>query len=412
MQGTTCDVSNTFLQLAKAVKSGVRIIAQQGGTSSGKTYSGIQYLIAAYGLNRTKKDKLRVDIVRKTLSELTDSAYEDFINIVQDMDIYNIKNHTRSKDKLNYVIGNTHFRFRGLDKPQKKRGPRREVLYINEANGITLEDWVQISKRTSKKIFIDYNPSEEFWFHDLYINNPKKIEGVDYVLLKSTYKDNVSIDTGESFLDEELIRDIESMIEIDDYYYKVYVLGELADFRGKILPDLVKISKSDYDIARKSGEVFYGLDFGYEHHSVLVECCYYKEKVYVSPIYMERKKLDSDIIDFLDQNKIRKDLEIYCDHAYPASIKKIREAGYNARKANKDVRDGLRFLQGFGEMYVYDNTPRGIAWRQLARYKYRQTPDGEIVEEPVKKDDDVPDAVRYGLFTHLKKRIRMIGMGY
>lgn len=412
MRETICDVSKTFLELANAARSKVRIIAQQGGTSSGKTYSGMQWLISAYGLNRTKKAKLRVDIMRKTLAELTDSSYEDFMNIIQDMGIYNIKSHVRSKDRLSYQIGNTLFRFRGLDKPQKKRGPRREVLYINEANGLSLEDWIQISKRTSKKIFLDYNPSEEFWFHDLYINNPEKKEGINYILLKSTYKDNVSIDTGDSFLPEDQIQDIEDLIQVDDYYYKVYVLGELADFKGKIFTNLITIDREGYLNAKKLGEVFYGLDFGYEHYTVLTECVYYKENVYVCPVYMERKKKDEDLIKWMQENNINKSAPIYCDHAYPASIRRIQEKGFQARKANKDVKDGIRFCQGFKVIYVYDPTQRRVAWQQASRYKYRQTTDGNIIEEPVKMEDDFPDSMRYGLFTHLRKRIRRIGVSY
>lgn len=406
------DCSVTEEALISALETGVSVIAQQGGTSSGKTYGGVKVLIDSWGIFRQSKYKFVWDLTRKTLAEVKDSIYDDFMNVIDHYGIYDRAMHVKSSDRLQYQINNTLFRFRGLDNPQKKRGPRRDGLYVNEANGITLEDWIQISRRTRYLKIIDYNPSEEFWFHDLYLNNPHQIPDKDYILLKSTYKDNTSIYTGKSFLPEDQIKDIEDLIQVDDYYYKVYVLGILADFKGKIFTNITKIDQEGYQEAKRYGEVFYGLDFGYEHHTVLTECVYFKENVYVCPVYMERKKKDEDLIKWMQENKISKSAQIYCDHAYPASIKRIREKGFSARKANKDVKDGIRFCQGFKVIYIYDPTPRRTAWQQVSRYKYRQTTNGDIVEEPVKLDDDFPDSMRYGLFTHLKKRIKMIGVSY
>ena len=353
-----------------------------------------------------KGDRKVIEIVRKTKTELTDSVYDDFLNIMYESDLYDVKNHTRSRHSLSYNFGRVVFRFSGLDQPQKKRGPRRDVLFINEANGITLEDYIQTSIRTREKIVIDYNPSIEFWAHDLFINNPDAIEGEDYEYVHSTYLDNINHITGESFLPEDQRKRLEALSEVDDYYYKVYTLGVLARLKGQIFGKLKYVSADDYEQA-KYAETWYGLDFGYEHPTVLTEIKYFNEEIYLRSLWWKSHKYDDDLIKFMNETRISKSEEIYCDHL-PASIKKLREAGFNARKADKQsVSDRLRFCQSF-QVNIHPESKQ--LYKQMSRYKYKQTPDGHIIEEPVKMEDDGPDSVCYGIYTHLKRRINRIGV--
>lgn len=381
-------VSPVFHANANSIK---RITVNQGGTRSGKTWSILQVLVICWAIN-SKRRGLIIDIVRKTLAELQDTVYTDFIQILQDMGIYRRKAHNMTK--RTYRLNGNLFRFIGLDKAQKKRGSKRNVLYVNEANGLTLEDWVQLNMRTSEKVYIDYNPSEYFWVNEQILErDPEKFD-----LIKSTYLDNYD------FLPQSQIEEIEALILIDDFYYRVYVLGELAIMKGKIWNNITIITGEVYDELFHD-EIIYGLDFGYEHLMCLTEIKICNEQVFERCLYMEAHKVDDQLIEFMVNHGISFTADIYADPAAASSIRKLRDAGFNVHKAKKDVRDGIRFCQGLKRNVCNESPAEREYIKQNNRYKYKTTADGKVIEEPVKIDDDGPDAFRYGAFTHLRKTL-------
>lgn len=373
-------VSPVFIRNAQARK---RIVINQGGTRSGKTYSILQLLLL-YAFNN--KGKI-IDIVRKTRAEIRDTVLTDFIEILTNLGLYSSKMHNKTHDEF-YIRGNI-FRFIGLDKAQKKRGSKRHILYINECNGITLEDWVQLSVRAIERIYLDFNPSEYFWLNEHVLE-----KRTDYDFIKSTYLDNYD------FLPPEQIIEIENLINVDDYYYKVYVLGELAEFKGKIYKNYDFVDPDFYD-AIDYDERFYGLDFGYENATALVEIKYARERVYERELYYKTHSTDEDLVKWMLDNNVSMSDDIYADPASAASRFKLSEAGFNIRKAKKDVRDGIRFCQGLKTSICKSST--NLA-KEYSRYKWKQTSDGKVIEgEPVKIDDHAVDAKRYAEYTHLKR---------
>lgn len=372
-------VSPVFVANARALN---KIVINQGGTRSGKTYSILQNILI-YCFQHTGKI---VDIVRKTQSELYTTALLDWLEILNSAGVYENRFHNKTKNEF-FINGNT-VRFLGLDKAQKKRGAKRDLLYINEANGISLEDWVQLKARCQGKIYLDFNPSEYFWLNEHVLEKRK-----DFDFIHSTYLDNYD------FLTQDNITEIEDLINIDDYYYKVYVLGELAIMKGKIYEKYDFISPTDYE-RLDADDVFYGLDWGYDHPMTLMEIKYYNERVYEREIYFERKKTDEDLIKSMNEKNISYVSDIYADPAGAASIFKVQDAGYNVRRAKKDVKEGIRFCQQLKRTISQDSTNH---IKQMNRYKWKQTVDQVILGEPVKIEDDTPDAIRYGEFTHLRK---------
>lgn len=362
-------------------------IVNQGGTRSGKTYSILQ-VILIYVLTNSGKI---VDIVRKTHAELADTVVQDFLDIVEMLGLTGVIKRNKTKHVFR-VNGNT-IRFMGMDKAQKKRGSKRDILYINEANGLTLEDWIQLNIRASGQVFIDYNPSEYFWVNEQILEKENKEEN-RHILFKSTYKDNYD------YLSYNQIKKIEALIDIDDFWYQVYTLGNMAVMKGKIYKGQALVEPEDYD-ALDYDELYYGLDFGFVHKMCLIECKYSQEKHYERERYCESEKQIEDLIKWMDDNQISQTAPIYCDHAYPASIRKLKDAGYNARRANKNVMDGINFMQGL-KVFVCKSSRQLIAARNI--YKWRQKTDGSIIEgEPVKVGDDPVDAERYAQYSHWKK---------
>ena len=169
-----------------------KVVVNQGSSRSGKTYSILQLLILVKAFEQ--KDAI-FTIVRKTLPSLKASAMRDFFEILKSEGLYDERYH--NKTESTYTLNGNLIEFVSLDQPQKKRGAKRTYLFINEANELSLEDWVQLSIRTEKQIFLDYNPSmEEHWIYDVVLPRP------DCTFIQSTYLDN------KEFLPEEVVKEI------------------------------------------------------------------------------------------------------------------------------------------------------------------------------------------------------------
>lgn len=395
------EVSPVFIKNKEAFDDpAIRFINNPGGTRSTKTISILQIIIL-YCLQNTGKI---IDIVRKTKAELVDTVILDLEHVLTGTEdpgdgkfmrglpeiAHLVK---RNLTKHTYKINGNIIRFLGMDKAGKKRGSKRDILFCDEVNFITLEDWIQLNIRTSFKVFTTWNPSEYFFLYTIMLEKPNgdKDGKNKFALIKSTYLD------AYDFLPESMIREIERLIDIDDYWYKVYVLGELAVIKGIIYATTDLIEPSDYDLIDYA-DLFYGLDFGYEHPAALIEMKYYNERTYEREKFCKKHYTDDELIAWMDANGISKDAPIYCDSALPASIRKLRDAGYNARKARKDVLDGVRYVQD-AKVVVCKSSVNFI--RQRKRYKWVQKANGEIVEgTAVKIDDDCCDAERYGNYTH------------
>jgi phage terminase large subunit len=134
----------------------VRIV--RGGTSSSKTFSIIPMLIT-YAV---QNPRVEISIVAESIPHLRRGAIRDFLKIMQMVGMY--KEQNWNKSSLTYTFSNEAFiEFFSADQPDKLRGARRDVLFINECNNIEWESYYQLAIRTRRFIYLDYNPVTEFW---------------------------------------------------------------------------------------------------------------------------------------------------------------------------------------------------------------------------------------------------------
>ena len=162
------------------LNSDKRITVEQGGSRSGKTYNILIWIIFYYSTNNEDKT---VTICRKTFPSLRASVMRDFLEILKRFDIYDERFHNKTNNE--YELNGNLIEFISLDQPQKIRGRKRDLLYINEANELYFEDWQQLVMRTTGKVIIDYNPSDSFhWIYD------RVIPRDDCEFFQTTYKDN------------------------------------------------------------------------------------------------------------------------------------------------------------------------------------------------------------------------------
>lgn len=251
-----------------------RIKGVPGGTSAGKTYGILPILID----RAIKKPNTDISVVSESVPQLRKGALKDFLNIMKATGRYIDEHYNRTL--LTYTFSNgSYIEFFSADQEQRVRGPRRKILYINECNNVSFETYHQLAIRTSDEIWLDFNPSEEFWYHTEIRPDPDTDE------LVLTYKDNEA-------LAPALVHEIEkskekayfnSMLEppalfanenIKNYYWhnwwKVYGLGLVGSLDGVIFTNWKQVD----EIPRESKLIGYCIDFGYTNDPTTLLAAY------------------------------------------------------------------------------------------------------------------------------------------
>lgn len=366
------NATNVFDRNYQATK---RIIVNQGGTGSSKTYSLAQLFVI-----KALEDTGKVySIVRKSMPSLRATAMRDFFTILRENNLYNENSHEKSNNI--YHLNGNEIEFFGLDEPQKVRSRRRNYLWINEANELTYEAFRQLTMRTDKQIFMDFNPSDEFhWIYDNVLTRP------DCELIISTYKDN-------PFLPKEIVEEIEKYKDIDLNYWNIYGLGQVGVSSIRIFTVYHLIDELP------NGEKIMGLDFGYNHPTALSEVVLKDDDIYTKEIIYERNLTNEDLINKMNDMEISKKIYIYADSEDPARIAAIKKAGYNiigCLKDAKSVKNGIDYIKS-KKLSITKDSIHGI--KELQTYSWK-TKDEQVLDEPVKINDDFVDSVRYAVYSY------------
>jgi phage terminase large subunit len=371
-------VNKVFRHLENSDK---RITIEQGGTRSGKTYNILLWLIFGYALKNSGKT---ITICRKTYPSLRASSMRDFFDILKEHDIYNEADHNKSNSE--YRLEGNLFEFISLDQPQKVRGRKRDVLYINEANELYFEDWQQLIFRTTEKAILDYNPSDEF--HFIY-EKIKPREDADFYI--TTYKDN-------PFLSDEIINEIERLKLVDENYWNIYGLGQIGSSQALIF----RINECNA-IPTEAKFLSYGMDFGFTNDPTTLVAIYQQgDNIYLKELIYQTGLTNRDINDKLKFHEIERK-EVFADSAEPKSIEELYRMGWNIKPATKgqgSVNIGIDMMKRY-QLHVTKDSVNMI--KEFRNYKWQEDKNGNILNVPVDMFNHTIDAIRYGLYDKLAR---------
>jgi len=361
-------------------KSDKRITIEQGGTRSGKTYNILMWIIFEYSYQHT--DKV-ITICRKTFPSLRASVMRDFMEILRVQDIYIEELHNKSSHEY-YLNGNL-VEFISLDQPQKIRGRKRNLLFINEANELFFEDWQQLVFRTDGKIILDYNPSDSFhWIYD------KVITRDDADFYQTTYKDN-------KFLDPVIREEIERLRDTDEDYWRIYGLGE----RGSSRATIFQFSVADEP---KGQVVAYGLDFGFTNDpTALIKVYKDGDNLYLEEKLYHTNLTNQDISQKLTELGMTRYDEIWADSAEPKSIEELHRMGWNVKPTAKgadSVMAGIDILKRH-KLHIVKGSLN--LTKELQNYKWQEDKNGNLLNRPIDAFNHLVDAMRYATFNRLSR---------
>jgi phage terminase large subunit len=357
----------------KILKLKKRIKAICGGTAASKTISILLYLID----KAQSRNNCLISVVSESFPHLKRGAMRDFLEIMKGHDYFK-ESRWNKTDYIYLFETGSKIEFFSADQPAKVRGPRRDILFINEANNIPYETFDQLEVRTNEEIWLDWNPTSEFWFY----TDLKNIrDDIDFI--KLTYIDNEA-------LPQSIIQSIESRRN-NKNWWKVYGLGELGDVEGRIYTDWQIIDEIPHEARLER----YGLDFGYSGDPTALVAIYYYNGGYILDEVCYQKGLSNRQIADISNN-LNKAL-VKADSAEPKSIDELRLYGVNAlgvEKGKDSVLHGIQYVQS----QRISMTKRSVNLiKEYRNYVWKTDKNGKIINEPEDILNDCMDAVRYGL---------------
>lgn len=363
------------------LNSDKKIIVEQGGTRSGKTYNILIWIIFYYCPENRGKT---ITICRKTFPSLRASVMRDFIQILQQYQMYSEESHNKSSSE--YILYGNLIEFISLDQPQKVRGRKRDLLFINEANELFWEDWQQLLFRTKEKVIIDYNPSDEYhWIYD------KVIPREDCDFFRTTYLDN-------PFLGDSIKQEIERLRETDEQYWQIYGLG----IKGVSKSTIFRYVEVNH-IPETAEFLSYGMDFGYTNDpTTLIGIWIDGYNLYAKEFLYRTMMTTIDINKFFSSLNIDRQM-IWADSAEVRLIDELRRMGWNIRpsiKGRDSINAGIDLLKRY-KIHLTQDSNNAI--QEFRNYKWDEDRSGKTINKPIDRHNHLIDALRYGTYSILSK---------
>jgi phage terminase large subunit len=360
------------------------IVVNQGGTSSGKTYAILQVLFS-----KAIADTCTITVVGQDIPNLKVGALRDAIDIhnadeaiKQQVTFYN-----RSDRVFTFKNGSI-IEFNSYDNEQDAKSGKRDYLFVNEANGIPYNIFEQLSLRTRKQVYLDYNPDTSFWVHDKIIPMPNA------ELIISDHRHN-------PFLSDKIREKIEALKDKDLDLWKVYARGRTGKIEGLILKKWYVLNESFED----KNLIGYGIDFGFTNDpTTLVEVRLQDGELWVKELIYETGLTNRDISDRMEALGISKGALIVADSAEPKSIEELRRLRWTidgVKKGADSIMFGINLLKGYS-INVHSSSKNLI--KELEQYKWKVDRNGDSLNVPIDGYNHAIDALRYLIMHKFSKK--------
>ena len=362
----------------------------QGGTAASKTYSILQVLDQIASGSR---EPLIISVVSESLPHLKKGAIRDFFNIIGESDSKANPNWNMTDHIYTYPVSGAKIEFFGADEDAKVRGPRRQILFINEGNNIPWKAAQALDVRTTKFVFLDWNPVSEFWVHQ-YESGGKMVQGWIHdphnAYIHSTYLDALDV------IPPETVAKIEENKDKDPNWWRIYGLGLVGMIEGLVYSaEFFQVGETP-----DGGYEFFGLDWGYTTDpTVLLRLVIKDDRLYGEELLYEKGLSNADIAHLMVELGIKKHHDIiWADSAEPKSIDEIAAHGFNIRGAPKgpgSVEYGHQKVRQFVHYWTQDSLNCIKEQRNFRYLEDKAT--GKLTTKTTRLFRHAMDARRYGV---------------
>ena len=355
----------------------------QGGTSASKTYGVLAILIDRCA----KIGGLEVSVISESIPHLRRGAIKDCAKIMLCTNRWVDSRWNRTLLTYNFANG-SFIEFFSVEEEGKVRGARRNILYVNEANNIDFDVYHQLAIRTSHDIYLDFNPTGEFWAHT------EVLKEQDSELLVLTYLDNEALPN--NVLDD--IATAKEKAENGSKYWqnwcRVYVDGKIGILQGAVFENWEVVDELPKDAKLLGG----GIDFGWRVPSACVLVYELNGEYIFDELIYEPKLFPEDMAEMIIANGFDNETW-FADNAEPKSIARMRKSGVRVHKCDGKT-DLINYAIGLINRKPFYVTKKSInIIRELHSYIWDMDSKGQPTGKPRKKDDHAMNALCYFVAT-------------
>jgi phage terminase large subunit len=369
---------NSTITYTNQENSPTRTTIHYGGTRSGKSYALLQWIIV-----KCLEGREDVVIVRKTIPSLKRTIVKDFEDIMGSLELWNSNDFNQTDRIYTFYTGST-ISFISTDNPEKLRGLKSSILWLEEANEIDEESWFQLRIRCTGPIILSLNPtiSPHHW-----------IRGIDDATQYfTTFKNN-------PYLEKEVVNAIKALERTNPKAWRTYGLGEFVQNDKAVFQfNVIDWVPDDAEF------VCIGMDFGYSNDPTAIVSLFRKDReIYLVENCYERGLVTNDIAAKLRTIVGDNRWEIWADSAEPRLIEELYRLGFNIRpvvKGKDSINFGIQVLQNYSI-----NIPKTCQNLVNEFYGYEWETDrfGKQLDRPIDFNNHAIDAARYGAMMRLSQ---------
>lgn len=351
------------------------VVVNQGGSSSGKTYSILQTLFTHFVNERNV-----ITVFGESIPNLKAGALRDALDIVNESPILQkfIVDYNKT-DRVFTGRNGSIMEFKSYLTPQDAKSGKRDFLFGNEVNGVTKAIWDQLEIRTKRQSFMDYNPSAEFWAHEEIIGQPNT------KLIISDHRHN-------PFVVQKIRDKLEALKYKDAEFFKVYARGLTGKTEGLIFRNFNVVD----EVPLGAELIGCGMDFGFTNDpTTFIKVFRFNEELYLDELIYETGLTNQRVIEKLKSLGVTRQMGIVADSADPKSIREIELAGFRIEGAHKgpdSVVNGIDKLK----RYVINITRTSTnTIKEFRNYKWSTDSTGKTLNVPVDFFNHSIDSIRY-----------------
>jgi phage terminase large subunit len=338
-------------------------------------------------LKAIEKPKQVITVTGESLPNLRKGSYRDAEYIYSNTDF--IKANVVAWNKTDRVIlfknGSIIEFISNLDEQSAKNG-KRDILFVNEANGISWAIFWQLAIRTRGQIFLDYNPTTHFWAHEKLIGTTPESNDLSATvqLIISDHRHNTFL-TAEDHAKIEGIKDKE--------LWNVYARGRTGNLTGLIFPEWRMIPNDQFP---KDVQFVGGCDFGYTNDpTAITKVAKVGNNLYVDELSYQAGLAPVQIKQILLSAGFESFNMVFCDHD-PEMIRELRVLGVQAVAAKKgqgSINAGITRLKQMNVFYTERSKNLHI---EKTRYMWAKDPvTGLSTNVPIDAFCHCMDSIRY-----------------
>lgn len=367
-----------------------RHLMVMGSAGSGKTIFACTKVIL-YALTY---ENARIGVFRYTLPALRETAWLEIIKLLKKYKIHYVEN--KSNAIITFDNGST-ISFMPLDTDEKIRSLSLDFVYVEQAEEIDEEVYIELDLRIRNEVCLNnwgqmllvVQPgSKTHWLYKLFYQIHANDD--DYKYVHFSYLEN-------PYLPKAQLKVYEDLKESNPDKYRTHTLGEW-------IANSKQIFSNNWSVGNlRPAYQFYagGVDWGYTKPACFLLTGWYDDECYVlGEVYkaeMKTPEFIQRIKELLYQHNLTPhDLMVtYADSADPEKIAQFNDYGIYTRPSVKNVKNKISTTQ---ETRIHISPScSNLIW-ELPNYEWKKNRDGEILEEPVKKNDHAVDALCYVCF--------------